>query len=85
MKECRPLILAVVEALLFLETAGSEEVNPDSAVRCMENIAASLLAADEGRQIGLREELGRIVEESVDPSYRSFVAALPDMIGLAAP
>jgi hypothetical protein len=42
-----PLIHAIINALLFLESAGDDEIDPDSAVRCMEHMAASLLTLDE--------------------------------------
>jgi hypothetical protein len=44
-----PLIRAVVEAIVFLDTSGEEVVDPDSAVSQLELIATSLkeLSVDE--------------------------------------
>jgi hypothetical protein len=78
------LVRALIDAFLFLESADSEEVNPDSAVRCMENIASSLLSMETSDQIALRSICAKIADESNDASYSSFVRSLPDMIGLAA-
>jgi hypothetical protein len=79
-----PLIHAVIESLLFFESAGPNDVDPDSAVRCMENIAANLLALDKSDQLALRSHLVSISKESQDPSYATFVSELPDNIGLAS-
>lgn len=80
-----PLIHAIIAAELFLESAGPNEVDPDSAVRCMESIASSLLALDKSDQLALRSHLEEIAEEGQDPSYSKFVRELPDSIGLALP
>jgi hypothetical protein len=78
-----PLIRGLIEALLFLENSGDDEVDPGSAVRCMENIAAALLALSLADQIELRLDLNKIADESAEP-YKSFVRAMPDNIGLAS-
>ncbi len=80
-----PLIRGMINAFLFLESAGPNEVDPDSAVRCMEDIASSLLALEESDQLALRSHLERIADEEQDLAYRDFVRALPDKIGLASP
>lgn len=79
-----PMIRAIIDALLFLENAGLDEVDPDSAVRCMENIASSLLAMKKSDQLALRADLEKIANNEQDASYREFVRGLPDMIGLAS-
>jgi hypothetical protein len=79
-----PLIHALIDAFLFLENATDNEVDPDSAVRCMENMAASLLALENSDQLALRSHLMTIADESEDSSYRNFVRNLPDSIGLAS-
>ena len=55
-----PLIHGIIDAFLFLESAGEDEVDPDSAVRCMENISSSLLALETSDQLALRRTLGRL-------------------------
>jgi hypothetical protein len=79
-----PLIRGVINAFLFLESAGPNEVDPDSAVRCMEDIASSLLALEESDQLALRSEIENIADEEQEPAYKNFVRALPDKIGLAS-
>ena len=80
----RPLVQGIITAFLFLECSGDNEVDPDSAVRCMENMAADLLQLEESDQLALREELEMIASsEEERSSYRDFVRQLPDWIGLA--
>ncbi len=82
-KDYEPLILGLIDAFLLLELSGSDEIDPDTAVRGMENIASSLLAMSNADQLELRGALMRIGAQSEDSTYRSFVEGLPDMIGLA--
>ena len=79
-----PLIEALISAFLLLEHSEPDEVNPDTAVRGMENMAWSLLNLSESDQLILRAKLEKIAAEAEDSSYRDFVQALPDMIGLAS-
>ncbi|MBE7461970.1 MAG: hypothetical protein HS116_00635 [Planctomycetes bacterium] len=78
-----PLIHGLIDAILLLESSGPDEINPDTAVRGMENIASSLLALQPSDQVALRKELEQIASEAQDHAYRNFVKELPDMIGLA--
>ena len=80
-----PLVHGLIDAFLFLESSGPDEVNPDSAVRCMEHIASSLLALDKSDQLALRSLFEQIAAESQDQGYKKFVLGLPDMIGLDRP
>ena len=79
-----PLVHGLIEAFLFLESSGPSEVNPDSAVRCMENISSHLLALEQSDQLALRSHLGKIADDAEDAAYRNFVRALPELIGLAS-
>jgi hypothetical protein len=84
MKDDLPLIHALIDAFLLLESSGADEVNPDTAVRGMENMTSSLLALEQSDQLVLREKLEQIAQNAQEQSYREFVSGLPDMIGLAA-
>lgn len=83
-KDDLPLIHALIAAFLLFESCGPDEVNPDTAVRGMENMASSLLALEQSDQLALRAKLEQIAEDARDQAYRGFVYALPDMIGLAS-
>jgi hypothetical protein len=82
MKDCLPLVRALIDALLLLESSGPDEVNPDTAVRGMENISSSLKALDESAQRDLRAQLLQIADESDDVPFSKFVRSLPDILGL---
>ena len=81
-KDQRALLRAVIEALLVLENSSPEEVDSHVAVRAMENIASWFLALDEDDQCEVRANLTAIAGESSDESYRRFVDAVPEMLGL---
>jgi hypothetical protein len=83
-KKQRPLIYAIITAFSFLQSSRNDEVDPDSAVRCMEHMSASLLVLDDSDQIALRSEFFKVAAESKDGSYAKFVRELPDMIGLVS-
>ena len=83
-KNYLPLVHAIIDAVLFLESSGSDQVNPDSAVQCMENIASSLLRLEKSDQIALRTHFEEIAEKARDQAYKNFVLAMPDSIGLAS-
>lgn len=83
MKDCVPVIRALIDAVLLLESAGPDEINPDTAVRGLENIAASLHGLDGFDQRALRAHLLTIAESADDKAYSSFVRSMPDMLGLA--
>ena len=84
MKNDLPLVRALIDAFLLLEFAGPDEVNPDTAVRGMENMTSSLLALEQSDQVALREKLDQIADNAEDQPYKDFVRSLPDMIGLAS-
>ena len=82
-RQLRGLVLAVVEALLLLEASSDNEINPDVAVRGMENIAACLVSLGDDDQRALRAELAAIASSSIDPDYTRFASEVADMVGLA--
>ena len=84
MKNQLPIVHALIDALLLLEFSGPEEINPDTAVRGMENIASSLLSLEKSDQLNLRAQFDWIADNEQDAAYKNFVHALPDMLGLAA-
>lgn len=84
MKNLNPIIRALIDALLLLEFAGSSEINPDTAVRGMENIASSLLALEVSDQIQLRNKFDELADDEHDQVFERFIRSLPDMLGLAS-
>jgi hypothetical protein len=82
MKDSLPLVRALVDALLLLETSGPDELDPDTAVRGMENVASSLLTLDVADQRALRDLFLRLADTAPDETYSKFVRGLPTMLGL---
>lgn len=70
-------------AFLFLENSGDDEVDPDSAVKAMENISHDLHALSHADQLKFRQALAGIAQRESEP-WRTFVNGLADMIGLDA-
>jgi len=83
-QNCLPLIHAIIDNLLFFESAAPNEIDPDSAVRCMENVASRLLELDKSDQLALRVLFETIAEGCQDVAYAKVVRDLPDNIGLAS-
>lgn len=83
MKDHLPLVRALIDALLLLESAGPEEINPDTALRGMESIASSVRALNNSDQRAFRQDLLQIAASAEDEAYRTFVRSLPEMLGLA--
>lgn len=83
MNDHLPLVHAIIDALLFFESAGSDEVNPDSAVRCMENMTSSIQSLQIADQQSLRKDMAKIAQSSDDSAFKSFVESVPEMLGLA--
>ncbi len=77
------LAAALIDALRFLEFGTVGEVDPDSVVRCMENIASNLLQLDVAQQAALRASFVRLAGRP-DEANPQFVREIPDMVGLAA-
>lgn len=84
MKDWLPVVRALVDALLLLESSGPNEIDPDTAVRGTENIASSLLTLDSADQRILRSYFLQIADAADDETYRGFVRSLPDMLGLSS-
>ena len=76
-----PLIRALIDAFLLLESSGPDEVDPDTAVRGMENMASSLLAMTATDQLVLRARLEDVARNSQEQLYADLVRAIPGRIG----
>ncbi|MCB1051249.1 MAG: hypothetical protein KDC71_11675 [Acidobacteria bacterium] len=79
-----PLATTIAEAFLILESSGDEEINPDTAVRGMENLCSILLTLSMEDQKRLRQIFYQIESSSSDSGYKIFIKELPNMIGLAS-
>ena len=75
-----PLVRAVIAALMLLEHSGDEEINPDVAVRGMENIGHELETMTDADRADFRRILDEIAGGSEDVNYANFVRAIPLML-----
>lgn len=76
-----PLARAVIAAMLLLEHCGPEEVDPDTAVKGLENMTHELLrltAADRSEFVSLLEG---IADSTTDDAEARFILSIPFAIG----
>jgi hypothetical protein len=76
----RPLLEAIVAALLLLEDTSDEDLDPDVAVRGMEEIAHSLNQLSVEDRSTVRRMFEKIAI-SQGPPYADFIRAIPGSIG----
>lgn len=75
-----PLVRAVVEALMFLEHAADDEIDPDAAVRGIEVISHELDALSDVDRAEFRLVLERIAETSGDSGGAQRAREVPFML-----
>ncbi|MBB4908594.1 hypothetical protein [Actinophytocola algeriensis] len=74
------LVRAIVEALMFLEHAEDDEVDPDAAVRGIEVIGHELAALSPADRTEFRLVLARIAETSGDRGHARRAREVPFML-----
>ena len=77
-----PLVGAIISAMMLLEESDSDQVDPDTAVRGLEHMAAELLrltGADRSEFLAVLEHLAEATE---DAHAARFIRALPFSIGM---
>jgi len=81
-----PLVPALtgvlVDVVWWLESCGDEEVDPDSAVKMMENVGGELLRLPSGQRERLLQVLTDLAEAEQTPERRDFLKSFPFAIGL---
>jgi hypothetical protein len=79
------LMQIVIDTLVFLEMSDADTVDPDAAVREIENIAfhlRSLLAGDLQRFLDFIEKKGAEAVRQGDSARGKFLRGLPQSLGL---
>jgi hypothetical protein len=79
----RTLVQVIAQAALFLEFADDATLDPDSAVKQLEDIAFQLQqlpAADRSEFIRL---LNEIADEWPNEQEREYLLTLPEVVGIA--
>jgi hypothetical protein len=77
-----PLVKAIVAALMLLEDSGDDEINPDTAVRGMENIAHELLVLTDDERAEFINLVEEVASAETDERYAAFTRRVPQMIGM---
>ena len=79
-----PLIRAIISAMMLLEHSDPDEVDPDTAVKGMENMGHELLKLNAGDRLAFLTVLEGIAESENDGSVADFVRSMPFMLGFAS-
>jgi hypothetical protein len=77
-----PLLKAIIAAMMFIERSGPDEVDPDSAVKCLEQMSYELLqlaGADRKEFLKLVE---RVADQMPEERYAGFIREIPRMTGM---
>lgn len=81
-----PLVPALtgllVDIVRWLESAGDEEVDPDSAVKMMESVGWTLLQLPAEQRERLLQGLAGLAGAEQDPARRQFLESFPVAIGM---
>ncbi|GGS94417.1 hypothetical protein [Streptomyces chromofuscus] len=72
----------VVDAVWFLESCGDEEVDPDSAVKMMENIGWELLQLPADQRDRFMQVLADMAAAEENPERREFLESFPFAVGM---
>ncbi len=77
-----PLVNAVVAAMMVLEESEPEQVDPDTAVRGLENIGYELLKLSGDDRLEFMQLLERMARAVDDDRTARFMRALPFSVGM---
>ncbi|QVQ28278.1 hypothetical protein [Achromobacter deleyi] len=75
------VVRAIVEVAVFLEFSGEEEINPDAAVRVLEQLASTLQMMDSKTKSSLCSQFENVAIEYSD-EQAEFVENLGEALGL---
>ncbi|WP_329197541.1 hypothetical protein [Streptomyces sp. NBC_01435] len=68
--------------MMLLEECGPDEVNPDTAVRCLESMGYELLQFSESERNDFAELLERMASSETDTHTADFIRSIPFAIGM---
>ncbi|WP_267107170.1 hypothetical protein [Xanthomonas sacchari] len=71
----------VIDACLFLEFSNSSVVDPDAAIKMMEQIASELQGLSESQKERICE-IFKEISGDYDEKFSSFILSLPENLGL---
>jgi hypothetical protein len=77
-----PLVNAIVCAMMMMEDSGPDEINPDTAERCLENMGYELMQLRGGDREEFLALLERMANEATDERTSRFIGSIPFSIGM---
>jgi hypothetical protein len=77
------VLRALVDCLDFIENSPDDVIDPDAAVRALENVSYELQALPADAQVALSRRILALADDASD-RRASFVRSLPEAIGLAS-
>ena len=80
--DSEPLLKAIIAAMMFLEHSGPDEVDPDSAVKCLENMSYELLQLAGSDRKEFLELIERVANQMPEERQRGFIRDIPRMTGM---
>ncbi|MET8353630.1 MULTISPECIES: hypothetical protein [unclassified Micromonospora] len=81
----KALIESLLACLAFLEQSDSDTVDPDSAIRALEDVAYPLQSLSDADRRSLLAMFERVAAEETDTGWREFIRLQPRGLGLMAP
>ena len=80
--DSEPLLKAIIAAMMFLEHSGPDEVDPGSAVKCLENMSYELLQLAGSDRKEFLELIERVANQMPEECQRGFIRDIPRMTGM---
>jgi hypothetical protein len=77
-----PLVRAIVAAMMLLEECGPDEVDPDTAVRGLENMGYELLKFSGVERSEFIELLEQMASSEADAHTAEFIRNIPFAVGM---
>lgn len=78
----KALLESLLGCLAFLEHSDSDTVDPDSAMRALENAAYPLLNLSDADRMSLVRMFEQMAAEETDAGWREFIRLQPRGLGL---
>ena len=79
----RAVLAALVDCLVFIEQSPDDVIEPDAAVRALEDVASRLEVLTAGEREHLHRQLSALAEEA-DRPRREFIERMPETLGLTS-
>jgi len=78
-----PLVRAIIGAMMLMEHSGPEEIDPDTAVRGLDNMGHELLRLPESDRSAFLALLERLAASAADEPTARFIRSVPFSLGMS--